>query len=375
MPAADAEIDGSNPADLMQAILQRHVAMQLHESVAVTLWTLHTHAYEHFMVTPRLVLFSPVRGCGKTIALDALDALVARPQKTDSITAASIYHLVDANAPTLLIDEADNLGLRGATPLSAVLNSGHRRGGGVMRYIDGEARKFSTFAPAALAAIGTLPLPLMHRAIVIAMERHDGERNLQRLDNWTPPLRPTSTLFSVACAAGRRPSRSILIRQCRPSCATAPPTTGGRYRRRRCMRRAMGQGVRDAAVTFAASQQDEDAAVTLLRDIRYLFDERRVDRAASVAIVDALNALDDAPWSEWRGIGGDQQPRPLSLGELARLLAPFGIWPRTIRPRTTAREKTAKGYHRSQFEAAWRSYCVPAGTPAQPSDVRGLPAA
>lgn len=342
----------------------------------MTLWTLHTHAYERFMVTPRLVLHSPVRGCGKTIALDALDALVARPEKTDSITAASIYHLVDANAPTLLIDEADNLGLRGATPLSAVLNSGHRRGGSVMRYIDGEARKFSTFAPAALAAIGTLPLPLMHRAIVIAMERHDGERKLQRLDKSDP-----------AAAADLDTVQRRLCRWAQTVALNSDPAMPAKLRNRAADNwrpliavadacgAQWGEAARDAAVTFAASQQDEDAAVTLLRDIRYLFDERRVDRAASVAIVDALNALDDAPWSEWRGIGGDQQPRPLSLGELARLLAPFGIWPRTIRPRTTAREKTAKGYHRSQFEAAWRSYCVPAGTPAQPSNVRGLPAA
>jgi len=28
-------------------------------------------------------------------------------------------------------------------------------------------------------------------------------------------------------------------------------------------------------------------------------------------------------WSEWRGIHGNQQPRKLSQGELAKLLEPF----------------------------------------------------
>jgi hypothetical protein len=67
-------------------------------------------------------------------------AMCLRPLKSDSITAASIYHAVDREHPTLLIDEADNLGLAFNGPLRAVLNSGHRRGGKVTRYHGGHAR-------------------------------------------------------------------------------------------------------------------------------------------------------------------------------------------------------------------------------------------
>jgi hypothetical protein len=79
-------------------------------------------------------------------------AMCLRPLKSDSITAASIYHAVDREHPTLLIDEADNLGLAFNGPLRAVLNSGHRRGGKVTRYHGGHARSFSTFSPVAVAA-------------------------------------------------------------------------------------------------------------------------------------------------------------------------------------------------------------------------------
>ena len=82
-------------------------------------------------------------------------AMCLRPLKSDSITAASIYHAVDREHPTLLIDEADNLGLAFNGPLRAVLNSGHRRGGKVTRYHGGHARPFSTFSPVAVAAIGS----------------------------------------------------------------------------------------------------------------------------------------------------------------------------------------------------------------------------
>src|SRR6516162_11771177 len=78
------------------------------------------------------------------------------------------------------------LGLAFNGVLRAVLNSGHRRGGKVIRYHGGQARSFSTFAPVAVAAIGTLPLPVMHRSIVIDMARRDGRRQLTRLDTEDP---------------------------------------------------------------------------------------------------------------------------------------------------------------------------------------------
>jgi hypothetical protein len=134
---------------------------------------------------------------------------------------------------------------------------------------------------------------------------------------------------------------------------------------------------REAAVAFACAQQDEDAQVLLLHDIRAIFDARGVDRLFSKTLVAALNDLDDSPWSEWRGIHGNQQPRRLSPGELATLLAPFGIRPRTIWPlHRTADTKSGKGYMRSQFEQAWHSYCdgdaADDGTASQSSTVRHL---
>jgi hypothetical protein len=78
-------------------------------------------------------------------------------------------------------------------------------------------------------------------------------------------------------------------------------------------------------------------------------------------------------WPEWRGIHGNQQPRKLSQGELAKLLEPFQIRPRTIRRLSEASGKpTVKGYYRIQFEAAWRSYCKNDVTPSQPRIIRHL---
>jgi putative DNA primase/helicase len=115
---------------------------------------------------------------------------------------------------------------------------------------------------------------------------------------------------------------------------------------------------RDAAIAFAGAHQDEDAGVLLLHDIRCIFDQRRVDRLSSEELVAALNDIEDSMWCEWRGLRGDQQPRRLSQGGLARMLMPFGIRPRTIWPPDRRPvSKSKKGLLREQFEGAWRSYC------------------
>ena len=67
-----------------------------------------------------------------------------------------------------------------------MINSGHHTDGKVCRYLDGEEKVFSTFAPLALAAIGKLPLPILHRPIVLRMERAANAR-LARFDPKTIP--------------------------------------------------------------------------------------------------------------------------------------------------------------------------------------------
>jgi hypothetical protein len=130
---------------------------------------------------------------------------------------------------------------------------------------------------------------------------------------------------------------------------------------------------REAALSWAGQHHDEDAAVVLLGDIRDIFDRLGLDRLPSQTMVDHLTAADDAPWSEWRGMNGNLQPRKLSQGELAKLLEPFQIRPQTIRVfAATSGRPTLKGYYRSKFEAAWRAYCKEDVTPSQPKHIRRL---
>jgi hypothetical protein len=92
---------------------------------------------------------------------------------------------------------------------------------------------------------------------------------------------------------------------------------------------------------------------------RRVFVMRGIDRIMSAVFVKALvEEIEDSLWVEWRGSRGDRPPHKLTEAELALLLRPFQIKPRTIWPTPRRREtKSAKGYLRASFEDAWRRYC------------------
>ena len=71
-----------------------------------------------------------------------------------------------------------------------------------------------------------------------------------------------------------------------------------------------------------------------------------MDRLSSAELVVALIAIEGRPWAEWK-VG-----KPITANGLARLLAPFGIAPSTIR----TSGGTPKGYQRAQFEDAFARY-------------------
>ncbi|HEV7982052.1 MAG TPA: DUF3631 domain-containing protein [Xanthobacteraceae bacterium] len=367
--AAPAEDDLGIPKDdvlgMILALIEEHIAVTAEECMAVALWLLHTWVFDRFTITPRLALLSPVRGCGKTTVLTLIQLLVAEGDRTDSVSAAAIYHHLDHRPrAVLLVDEADNLDLFGNGVLRAVFNSGHRSGGGVCRFVGGRSRKFPTFAPLAVAAIGVLPLPLLHRSVVINMQRSGGEQ-LKLLDESDPAFavaREGIRRWAAKCSLGRDPEMPSLLRN----------RAADNWRVLLSIADDLGYGeeARSAAVTLSANRPDEDPGVTLLADIRTVFRVRGVDRVASSALVEALNGLDDGLWNEWRGRNDDRPPRTLTPAELSCLLRPFGIRPRTIwPPQRQLGDKSCRGYVRAEFEVAWRAYCPSADTPTQTSEI------
>jgi hypothetical protein len=100
-----------NPLDLLLYLIERYIAVTPAERMAIALWILHCWVFDQFTVTPRLAALSPVRGCGKTTLLVMIEALIAYPWRTDDISPAAFYRLLEVRPRTcLLVDEADSGG-------------------------------------------------------------------------------------------------------------------------------------------------------------------------------------------------------------------------------------------------------------------------
>jgi Protein of unknown function (DUF3631) len=354
--------------DLIRAMAEDYFIFESpHEYVAYTLWVAHTHVYERYEVTPRQVITSPTSGCGKSVVLKVADRLVARSEKGDNWTAASMYDAAHYDRKTLGVDEADNLDFATKGALRAIFNSGYAKGGTFPRKIGRHRIAFRTFVPLIMASIGvltppgTLPPPLMRRSIIILMKKHrhpkrrfkaNDTRDLdlvyQHLRMWArevklnlDPKLPDELLRADPSLADNWRVMISIGDACSP---------------------AWGALAREAAIFFARSGRHEEPVVTLLRDIRSIFDSRGIDRISIKALLAALHDMESGYWAEFCGVRRNKQPHKLTETELRAMLRPLGIITRSVWPeKGRAGDASAKGYYWSDFEPAWAAYCEEGG--------------
>lgn len=369
LPAIEPWPEPVSGADMLAGLVRAitaHVILPSGAATAIALWVVHTHAHDAAFVSPILCATSPTPECGKTTLLTLLGALCAKPLSASNITAAATFRSIEKWRPTLIVDEADTF-LRDNDELRGVINSGHSRATAyVIRTAgeDHEPRRFSTWAPKAIALIGTLPDTLASRAIHIDLRRKTAGETVTelRLD------RQAHLKEHQRKAARWAIDSDAELRAADPD---MPAFLSGRaadnWRAMLAIADAAG-GVwparaRAAAELLSGRRDDETAAVVLLGDLRKLFADRKTDRLASADIIVALADMDDRPWPEWRN------GKPITARQLARLLEPFRIRPGTRRDGA----ETFKGYSLASFDDAFGRYLVVSSvTPSQTSTGAGF---
>jgi hypothetical protein len=367
-----------NVLELVRYVLESYVDLKPHEYVTAALWILHTHVFDRFTITPRLALLSPVKGCGKSKLLLIAEHLTANPERHDNISAASIFRLIEMSPGTLLLDEGDNLGLKIDRNIRAVLNSDHLRGGHITRVIRGAPQAFSTFAPVAIAAIGTLTLPLLHRSIVLQMHR-TLQTNLKTMElmNTSEETARLEKLHRHIVAW----AQNVKFRPEPPLPKVLHGRAADNWRVLIAIADSFGAAcwktAREAAIIFAAGSGDEDALILLLYDIRTIFRLDNLDRIKSAVLVRKLIELEDGVgiWGAWRGENDDRSPHEITQPEIASLLRRLdGLRPQTIFERGSRRSRgpSGRGYYRKQFEPWWKIYCREDDDPADSGKVRRL---
>ncbi|MEU9071884.1 DUF3631 domain-containing protein [Streptomyces sp. NPDC048306] len=376
-------IDGAALLNEVEAFHRRFNVFP-HEAayIAVTLWDAHAHLLDCFDSTPRLAFLSPEPGSGKSRALEVVETLVPQPMTAVNASAAALFRSVSNpnGRPTILFDEIDTIfGPKAGDneELRGFLNAGHRRTGVTYRCIgDGgnqTVQAFPSYCAVAVAGLGNLPDTIMTRSVVIRMRRRarnetveafrarlheaEGHKLRDRLAQWTEQARD-----SVMGAWPEMPE-SVTDRPAdvwEPLLAIAD-AAGGDWPNR----------AREACVSLVTASKANDKGslgVRLLTDLRdhVLIG---VDKLPTIAILDRLNALDDAPWADLDG-------KPLDNRRLARMLGEYMAADNTpIRSRNI---RTAggvlKGFHAEDLTDAWARYCPPppqdsatSATPLQPS--------
>jgi putative DNA primase/helicase len=333
LPDADPwphPVDGAQLLEDLAATIRDHVAMPAPAADAAALWCAVAWCFDVFGISPRLAMQSPEKGSGKSTLLDLVSMLVPRPLLASSVSAASIFRVVERFKPTLLLDEADQWMSGGDDERLGILNAGHRRGAPAVRCVgdDAEPRAFDVFAPVALASIGRLPPTLQDRSIVIALRRAlpEERRGLEAVRTDRPerfaPLRSRCRRWAddnrlhLADADPVMPE-SLSNRRAdnwRPLLTIAEAAGGEWPARVRLAVDAIEDGGEDGG--------DTGMRLQLLADIRAAFGEiaPEVEAMATSDLVARLVEMEASPWGEMPHGG-----RAITPHTLARLLRPWGV--------------------------------------------------
>ena len=225
---------------------------------------------------------------------------------------------------------------------------GYRRGATVPRCVGPkhDVHDFSTFAPVALAGIGSLPDTVEDRSIIIWRRRRASHERIEKLRQRV--IEPEAAELRNDLGAVLEP----LVATLTDHIPEQPPGLADRaediWEPLFAIAEVAGddwsERARDAAVKLL-DQEPEDGSVTerLLADIRTAFGDD--DRVASADLCERLAKIEEAPWGDWYG-------KPIEQRSLAKLLKHHRIKPHQLK----IDGKNVRGYERSQFEDAFDRY-------------------
>jgi 5S rRNA maturation endonuclease (ribonuclease M5) len=346
--------------DELCSYVRRFIVLSDDQLATVALWVAHTHALDACEQTPYLSVRSPEKGCGKTYLLRVLSLLVAKPWPCILPSDAVVYNKIEAQCPTLLLDEVDAIFGDNRSDdhnaLRGLLNGGNARGDTVDRMAGGNSTKmraYKIFCPKALAGIGALPDTVADRSIPIVLKKKQPHETVDRLRFRLPGVRePAAALQRRMCAwatnavpelaeawpdlpesLGSREQDSV-----EPLLAIADAASGDWPRRARA---ALVNVIEEGKAT-----DDESLPRRALADCREAFAAKaNPELLPSAGLVNALTAIDDAPWSDYGKHG-------LTAYALSLLLKPYDIHP-MLRSITG---KKVRAYALEDFTEAWQRY-------------------
>ena len=353
--------------DAIGEVLQRYVFFQSPEQViAVGLWVVHTWVLDAFDYTPYLHVYSAEKRSGKSRLLDVLALLVQGPWRTAGVSLAALFRKVERDQPTLLYDEIDTVFSHSkkddTKDIQGFLNAGFERGATFCRCVGQNAnldiQEFEPFCPKALSGIGeVLPDTTADRCIPIELVRQSREEKTERFRKREAEAL-VATIRAELQAWAQQPEVIDRLREARPDLPeeltdrqqdicepllAIADLAGGEWSKK----------ARSALVKLCCVKEDASTGVTLLADVRDIFNSTGEDKMTTKDMLERLTAIEaDKPYAFWWEEALKHDRLKSAATKLAKLLKPYGVTPRKIR----VGNETIRGYHRADFEEAWKRY-------------------
>jgi hypothetical protein len=327
--------------------------------IVSSLWTAHTHTYQHVEVTPYLNIWSPTMEAGKTTLLEVFDEVVHNPLFFASATLAAVTREIAATNMTLLSDEGDKANKEVREELTGIMNAGYKKSGKrlVINKADMTTAKLSQYCPKAFAGIGsgTLAETLRSRSIPIELrKKRTSEKtlpNIQRirtehgapirlqLEGWAanPDIIPYLSKIAdeIPDELGDRE------RDCWEPLFNIADLAGG----------AWPKMARSAAIAINANRQIQMSyPEMLLSDIYKIFTTLKVDKIFIQSLLSRLHEMEDRPWGSFM-----QGDKPMTSNELANKLRDFYVSPASVRIGT----QVLSGYTYTDFKESFERHVKP----------------
>jgi hypothetical protein len=355
--AANEQVDGGILLRAVKEAIQRYIVTSEDQAIVVTLWVVFSWLHEHVTHSPILYVTSAEKDSGKSTLLGVVNFLARRSLQSVDISGPALFRSIAKWQPTLIVDEADDA-LADNPDLRSVINSGWTRGQGVVRCHPDthEPELFSTFAPKVVAMKGRkLPDTTLSRSIIITMKPRrasdpkEHAADFNHCDNETfARLRSqvmrwaADNADTMAKATPEIPSAFHNRRRANWVPLLAIAEAGGGEWKKAAWKAAL-------AIEAIADTFDPSLGVELLRAIKAAFEARGTDRITAAGMIEDLVADETARWATYN------RGKPISQAQVAKLLDPYGVKPKTIR---LDNGDTPKGYLLKWFTEVFDRYCT-----------------
>ena len=349
--------------NLCQSWIHRYIIVSEDQAVIMATWILHTYALDAAETTPYIHIAAPEKECGKSYLMEVLAGACRRarpPRRDDSRRAGAHNRNQKAND---ILDEMDaQLGANKEYVETdhGILNQGFRRGGKFYKCnaTTHEVEEINAYCPKCFAGMGQSANIVASRSIRIEMQRKLPGKSVEPLRQ--KAVRKAALPIKTDLEAWKERGAADLLSLIEPAPIAGlgdrqndiaePLLAIAQLAGERWLQRLT---VALQSVFNAAKVEDGSIGVTLLSDIRTVFDERGTGPIPSKELAALLCQIEGRPWAEW------SHGKGLTANTLAGQLKKYGIHPHSVR----VEDKTPKGYQRCDFEDSWGRYCV--NTPLQ----------